>query len=94
LSLVQQLTEELGRLYGLAEARAALLDLFGLFGITPDVGVGQPLFQFVEFPSFGLDIKETSAATPLCRRVFLLAGIILEDRAWPRRFLRLSMGAR
>ncbi len=81
LRVVEKLAEPLGRLDRLRKPRTSLLDRFGFVRVAPDVGVGQASFQFVELALLGLDIKGTSAATPLSLGALRFFATTLEDQA-------------
>jgi len=65
LRLFEHLTQRLSGLEIATETRTALLDLFRLVRIAPDLRVGQPLLKLVDFALFRGDIKETPEARRL-----------------------------
>jgi hypothetical protein len=85
LRILEQRAEPLGGFDPREELRSLLLDALGLVGIAPELGVRQPLVEIGERTVPALDIKETSAATRLCRRGRLRVPPGSRCRVWARK---------
>jgi len=69
----------------LDQTGALTLDLLGLFGVTPDFGLGQALFDLVETQLVAVDIKDTSARCRPFRRALRVDRSVPGYRWWPPR---------